>query len=62
MLYWAEGSKHRNAAQIVNTDVELVRTFLRTRRLLSAVPDARIALSVNSFLGNGLGIDEIQQS
>jgi transcriptional regulator with XRE-family HTH domain len=60
MLYWAEGSKRRNDAQIVNSDVELVRTFLRTLRLFYAVPDARIALSVNCFLGNGLSIDEIQ--
>lgn len=61
MLYWAEGSKTRNAAQLVNADPDLIETFLRFLRTCYAVPDQRITFSVNCFLGNGLGLDEIQR-
>jgi transcriptional regulator with XRE-family HTH domain len=60
MLYWAEGSKMRNAVQIVNADADLLDTFLEFLRVCYAVPDQAIAFSVNCFLGNGLTLDEIQ--
>jgi transposase-like protein len=59
MLYWAEGSKCRNAAQLVNSDADLMVTFLRFLRTSYEVPVERIAFSVNCFLGNGLELDEI---
>jgi hypothetical protein len=59
MLYWAEGSKTRNAAQLVNSDPDLIETFLRFLRSSCGVPDERVAFSVNCFLGNGLTLDEI---
>jgi AcrR family transcriptional regulator len=61
MLYWAEGSKARNAAQLVNADPDLLTTFLAFLRSSYDVPDERVALSVNCFLGNGLSLDEIQR-
>ena len=61
MLYWAEGSKTRNAAQLVNADADLLGTFLAFLRSCYDVADDRIAFSVNCFLGNGLTLDEIQQ-
>jgi hypothetical protein len=60
MLYWAEGSKARNVAQLVNADPDLLRKFLTFLRTSYDVPDDRVALSVNCFLGNGLDLDEIQ--
>jgi hypothetical protein len=60
MLYWAEGSKTRNAAQLVNADPDLIETFLRFLRSCYDVSNERVAFSVNCFLGNGLSIDEIQ--
>jgi hypothetical protein len=60
MLYWAEGSKARNVAQLVNADPDLVRRFLTFLRTSYGVPDERVALSVNCFLGNGVDLDEIQ--
>jgi transposase-like protein len=59
MLYWAEGTKSRNAAQLVNTDADLVGTFLRFLRNCYDVMDNRVAFSVNCFLRNGLSLDEI---
>jgi transposase-like protein len=61
MLYWAEGSKSRNAAQLVNADADLLRTFLDFLRTSYDVSDDRVAFSVNCFLNNGLSIAEIQQ-
>jgi hypothetical protein len=60
MLYWAEGSKSRNAVQIVNADADLLATFLHFLRACYAVPDQAITFSVNCFLGNGLTLAEIQ--
>lgn len=60
MLYWAEGSKHRNHVTFTNADVDMVRFFVRFLRECYGVEDARIALSVNCHLGNGLSVDEIQ--
>jgi AcrR family transcriptional regulator len=60
MLYWAEGSKARNHAQLVNADPDLLATFLTFLRTAYEVLDDRMALSVNCFLGNGLSLDEIQ--
>jgi hypothetical protein len=60
MLYWAEGSKSRNVAQLVNADADLMKKFLTFLRASYEVPDQRVALSVNCFLGNGLSLDEIQ--
>jgi hypothetical protein len=59
MLYWAEGSKGRNVAQLVNADPDLIKTFLRFLRSCYEVPDERVAFSVNCFLGNGLTLNEI---
>jgi hypothetical protein len=61
MLYWAEGSKSRNAAELVNADPDLMETFLRFLRSCFSVPDERVTFSVNCFLGNGLTLDEIQE-
>jgi transposase-like protein len=61
MLYWAEGSKARNVAQLVNADADLLQKFLVFLRACYDVPDDRVALSVNCFLGNGLSLEEIQE-
>ena len=59
MLYWAEGSKSRNALAFVNSDADMMRFFLRFLWLLD-VRDEQITLSVNVHLGNGLTLAEIE--
>jgi hypothetical protein len=49
MLYWAEGSKTRNVAQMTNSDPEVLRFFARFLRRYFAVPDERFALTCNLF-------------
>ena len=54
MLYWAEGSKGRNAVKLTNSDPDMLTLFVRFLRDCYAVPPERIALSVNCHLNNGL--------
>jgi predicted transcriptional regulator len=60
MLFWAEGSKRRNAVVFTNADDEMMRFFLRFLRECYDVPDEKIRLSINCFLGNGKTIEEIE--
>jgi hypothetical protein len=60
MLFWAEGSKARNNATLTNSDPDLLLVFRRFLRQCYAVPDERLAFSVNCFLGNGLSLEEIE--
>lgn len=49
MLYWAEGSKGRNAIQFVNSDPEMVRFFGAFLRTYYAVPDDAFRIDCNLF-------------
>jgi transcriptional regulator with XRE-family HTH domain len=59
MLFWAEGSKARNSVVFVNSDVDMMRFFVRFLRECYNVSDAALCLSVNCFLNNGLIVGEI---
>lgn len=60
MLFWAEGSKQRNSVAFSNSDVAMHQHFARFLRECYDVPDDRIRLSVNCYLGNGLSLAEIE--
>jgi AcrR family transcriptional regulator len=49
MLYWAEGSKTRNAAQMTNSDPEVLRFFVQFLRAYFQIPDERFAVACNLF-------------
>ena len=62
MLYWAEGSKRRNTVTFSNSDRAMVvrfREFLVEEFELS---DDRFAVTLNVYLGNGLTIEEVEDS
>jgi hypothetical protein len=61
MLFWAEGSKKRNAVTFTNSDDDMMRFFLRFLRECYGVGDDRVRLSVNCFLGNGKTLAEIEE-
>jgi hypothetical protein len=61
MLYWAEGSKSRNCLCFTNSDVAMMRLFVRFLRECYAVMPERLRCSVNCFLGNGLSQDAIER-
>ena len=49
MLYWAEGSKTRNVAQLSNSDPEVVRFFVNFLRRYFEVRDERFRVTCNLF-------------
>ena len=60
MLYWAEGSKQRNAAVLTNSDPDMLKLFVTFLRQCYGVSDAKFAFSVNCHLGNGLHLHDIE--
>jgi transcriptional regulator with XRE-family HTH domain len=60
MLYWAEGSKRRNTAILTNSDVAMLRVYVRFLRECYGVPDEKLKLSVNCHLTNDLSLDQIE--
>jgi len=61
MLYWAEGSKERNAALLANSDVHLVRFFCGFLRTCFAVGAQDFRVRLNVYTGNGISIEEIER-
>jgi hypothetical protein len=61
MLYWAEGSKHRNNVTFTNADPDMVAFFLRFLRECYGVLPEEVALTINCHLGNGLTLAEIEE-
>lgn len=61
MLYWAEGSKSRNAVQFVNSDPMMARYFVRFLRTHFAVPDEAFRLDCNLFADHVERQREIEQ-
>jgi hypothetical protein len=49
MLLWAEGSKHRNIVQLVNSDPAMVAMFVRFVRHYFEPPDASLRVMCNLF-------------
>ena len=47
MLFWAEGSRHRNAVHFTNSDPEMVAFFARFIRRFFAPPDERMRVWCN---------------
>lgn len=60
MLYWAEGSKSRNAVCFANSDLNLVRLFLAFLRECFGIENERVTIRLNVYTGNGLSITQIE--
>ena len=60
MLYWAEGSKQRNGVVLTNSDADMLVLFVRFLRECYDVPTAKMSLTVNCHLNNGLSLGEIE--
>jgi hypothetical protein len=61
MLYWAEGSKSRNTAQLSNADPEVVRFFVLFLRTYFDVPTEGIRITCNLFADHLERQREIEQ-
>lgn len=60
MLYWAEGSKGRNSVVLTNSDPHMLRFFRLFLSRSLGVVDSNLSIRLNVYLGNGLGLDEIE--
>jgi hypothetical protein len=61
MLYWAEGSKSRNALAFVNSDASMMLCFRRFLTDALNVPASQIRLRLNVYTGNGRSIEEVER-
>jgi hypothetical protein len=61
MLYWAEGSKARNAIRFTNSDPRMVSFFRKLLVDALGLEPAEIHLSINVYTNNGMGIEETER-
>ena len=61
MLYWAEGSRDRNAVKFTNSDPAMVSFFLYFLRRCFSVPDEKVAVTCNLFADHEERQREIEQ-
>jgi hypothetical protein len=60
MLYWAEGSKDRNAARLTNSDPAVLVFFARFLRTEFSVRSDKIVISCNLFADHAVRQQEIE--
>lgn len=61
MLYWAEGTKSRNSCSFANSDVDMLRYFLRMLKKYFSLKDSEISLKMHVHLDNGFDLEEIEK-
>ena len=61
MLFWAEGSRKRNAVEFTNSDPAMISFFLGFLRECYGVPDAKITVTCNLFADHAEHQREIEQ-
>lgn len=61
MLFWAEGSRRRNAIQFVNSDPAMMVFFIHFLRTCFRVPDQKIAVRCNLFADHVDRQHEVEQ-
>lgn len=60
MLFWAEGSRERNAVKFTNSDPEMMAFFMRFLRHHFAVTDDMVAVWCNLFADHSASREEIE--
>jgi len=61
MLYWAEGTKHRNCLKLANSDPDLLRFFVRFLKECFGVPTQDFTARVNCYTTTDLSLDAVEQ-
>lgn len=61
MLYWAEGSKYRNCLTFTNSDVNMLRFFLRFLFKYFDIKYEDISISCHYYSSNGLNNLEVEK-
>jgi hypothetical protein len=61
MLYWAEGAKDRNSLTFANSDIAMVRYFVRFLVRCFGVDADSLTMRLNVYTSNGLSIASIEE-
>jgi hypothetical protein len=61
MLFWAEGTKSRNELRLANSDLELVRFFVRFLKESLGVKPEDFSMRLNVYTNSGRTIDDIER-
>jgi predicted transcriptional regulator len=60
MLFWAEGGKHKNYVKMANTDVSMLRLFVRFLRECFNVQNEEIAMSIQCYTDKDITVEQIE--
>lgn len=60
MLYWAEGSKGRNSVGFCNTDIQMMKLFMRFLREEMKINEDKFCFSVNMYENNGITVENVE--
>jgi hypothetical protein len=60
MLYWAEGSKERNVVKFANSDLAMLRFFVRFLKECFGVEPHEFRIRLNVYTNNGLKLRQIE--
>lgn len=61
LLYWTEGTKDKNSLKFCNTDVYLVKYFLKLFRSCFNINENKLSIYLTHHIDNGLSLEEIQK-
>jgi transcriptional regulator with XRE-family HTH domain len=60
MLYWGEGNKSKNSCGLVNSDVNVLKLYIRFLRECFNVNNNDIIIKMNCYTNNGLSFNQIE--
>lgn len=61
MLYWAEGSKKKNVLVFSNSDLNMMKLFLRFLLEEMNIKKEEIAICINVHINNGISLEQIEE-
>lgn len=60
MLFWAEGKKHKNTCSFTNSDINMVKLFIKFMRTCFNVSNDKLTLTINCYTNNNLSKEDIE--
>jgi hypothetical protein len=60
MLYWAEGTKSKNQVTFTNSDVFMMRYFIKLLKSFFVLTEDDIKMSIKTHIDNGLSVKDIE--
>lgn len=61
MLYWGEGAKSRYTCTLVNSDLNMLKLFVKFLKECFVVKNEKIRVRINCYTGNKLSVQDIEK-